>query len=212
MDIIQIQQLILFVILVKQHGERDRRLEEYYNKIRKIYPVDRFEIDKEDGTKLNFYREHVLLNLLEDKDDINVNSLVYNLYEKEWGDANNEIASINVDKRNKIFNISVWYNEKYENKGYARAIYLNARKILEILEIEDIEQYEITTPVDKATKHMKEKYGTLKDKFHGEEKQHKIVINFKDGNRTEKPSKIKIKQITKRCFLTPSQKTSKGGF
>lgn len=47
---------------------------------------------------------------------------------------------------------------------------MNARKILEILGIKDIEQYEITTPVDKATEHMKEKYGTLKN-------------NFQDGER-----------------------------
>lgn len=170
MDIIQTQWQILFVILVKQHGERDRGLEEYYKKIRRIYPIDTFEIEEEDGRKFNFYREHVLLDLMNDEDNINVDSLDYNVYEKEWGNTEYEIASININKRNKIFSISVWHNEKYEGKGYAKSIYLNARKILEILEIEDIEQYEITTPVDKVTKHMKEKYGTLKDKFHARDR------------------------------------------
>ncbi len=107
---------------------------------------------------------------MNDEDNINVDSLDYNVYEKEWGNTEYEIASININKRNKIFSISVWHNEKYEGKGYAKSIYLNARKILEILEIEDIEQYEITTPVDKVTKHMKEKYGTLKDKFHARDR------------------------------------------
>ena len=74
MEIIQTQQQLLFVITVKQHGERDRKLQEYYNKIRSIYPVDTFEIEAEDGRKLNFYREHFLLNLIEDDADIKVDS------------------------------------------------------------------------------------------------------------------------------------------
>lgn len=159
---------MLFVILAKQHGERNRSLEEYYNKVRKIYPVDTFKIMAEDGKELNFYREHVLLDLMGEESKINANFLFYNLYEKEWGNDNYEIAAININKKDKIFNISVWYNEKYEGKGYARIIYLNARKILEILKIEDIEQYKITTPVDKVTKHMREKYGTLQDNYHNE--------------------------------------------
>ena len=155
---------------VKQHGERDRKLKEYYNKIRSIYPVDTFEIEAEVGRKLSFYREHILLNLMEDKEDADVESLEYNLYEKEWGDCDSEIAHISINKKSKRFHISVWYNEKYEGKGYAKEIYTNAGKILEILGIKDIEQYEITTPVDKATEHMKVKYGTLKN-------------NFQDGER-----------------------------
>lgn len=170
MDIIQIQQQILFVILAKRNGERDRKLQEYHNKIRSIYPVDTFEIETKDGRKLNFYREHILLNLIEDKEDADVESLEYNLYEKEWGDCDSEIAHISINKKSKRFHISVWYNEKYEGKGYAKEIYKNAGKILEILGIKDIEQYEITTPIDKATEHMKEKYGTLKN-------------NFQDGER-----------------------------
>lgn len=155
---------------VKQHGERDRKLKEYYNKIRSIYPVDTFEIETKDGKKLSFYREHFLLELIKDGEDIDVDSLVYNLYEKEWGDCDSEIAEISINKRSKRFHISVWYNEKYEGKGYAKEIYTNAGKILEILGIKDIEQYEITTPVDKATEHMKEKYGTLKNNFQDRER------------------------------------------
>ncbi len=150
---------------VKQHGERDRKLKEYYNKIRSIYPVDTFEIEAEDGRKLSFYREHILLNLMEDKEDADVESLEYNLYEKEWGDCDSEIAHISINKKSKRFHISVWYNEKYEGKGYAKEIYTNAGKILEILGIKDIEQYEITTPVDKATENIKVKYVTLKNNF-----------------------------------------------
>lgn len=108
--------------------------------------------------------------MIEDEENIDVDSLIYNLYEKEWGDCDGEIAQISINKRNKKFDISVWYNEKYEGKGYAREIYINAGKILKILEIKDIEQYEIRTPIDKATEHMKEKYGTLKN-------------NFQDGER-----------------------------
>ena len=107
---------------------------------------------------------------MDEKTELNVNFLTYNLYEKEWGDSDSEIATISINKISKIFHFSVWYNEKYEGKGYAKAIYLNARKILETLGIKDIEQYEITTPVDKATEHMKEKYGTLRDNFQQEER------------------------------------------
>lgn len=154
----------------KTRRERDKKLQEYYDKIRSIYPVDTFEIEAEDGRKLNFYREHFLLNLIEDDADINVDSLDYNLYEKEWGDCDSEIAHISINKKSKNFHIAVWDNEKYEGKGYAKEIYRNAGRILEILGIKDIELYEITTPVDKATEHMKEKYGTLKN-------------NFQDGER-----------------------------
>ena len=169
MEIIQIQSQISFAIAVKQLGERDRKLQEYYEKIRKIYPVDTFEIE-ENGKKLNFYREHYLLDLVDEETELNVNFLTYNLYEKEWGDRDSEIATISINKSSKRFHFSVWYNEKYEGKGYAKAIYLNVRKILETLGIKDIEQYEITTPVDKVTEHMKEKYGTLRDNFQQEER------------------------------------------
>ena len=127
---------------------------EYYEWLKKIYLLESFEI-KGKNESLFFY------HWFNNKDD-DENILGYDLREKEYAEYKKKEIALNlkgeqiqqdekkeyeqrgficIDKEKKIFDFGIHY--KHKGKGYAKAIYDNYLNILEMMGIEDREQYEL---------------------------------------------------------------------
>lgn len=148
----------------KSKEELARDYQEYYEWLDTIYPVESFELEGRDGEKLYFHHGYNLY----DKEDEEQRLVYYlrgadykqfaqqqkNLHLKgeEAKDDSQAYAfkgSIIIDRKEKRFRFLVEWD--YQGKGYGRAIYDNYLQILEMLGIEDKEQY--TVSVNQNTKH-----------------------------------------------------------
>ncbi len=119
-------------------SEIDRKeLEErYYNWVRSFYPVDEFEIQNEKGEPIKFTRWRPIAF-----DETEKEHLIYFADKKVDPEGKLEVAAtIWAFLEEKKFNFLV----DSERKGYGKAIYKNVQKILEILQIEDREDYYVT--------------------------------------------------------------------
>lgn len=127
----------------------------YYNWIYSIYPIKDFEIPGKSGETLYFHhgyntyfdknKPQYLLYFLVDEDfkEFDAERVKLSLRGEEIKDKKEykSKASIVIDKETKKFNFSVDWD--YQGYGYGRAIYENYLHILEMLGIEDKEQYEL---------------------------------------------------------------------
>lgn len=128
---------------------------EYYDWLKSIYPLESFEIQGRDGEILYFHSNY---NLYNDKDK--PQNLIYRLRDGEFKEVEAKRVKLNlsgekaeidkeyetkaaiiIDKENKKFSFAVHY--ECEENGYGRAIYNNYLHILDMLGIEDREQYEL---------------------------------------------------------------------
>lgn len=127
---------------------------EYYDWLKKIYPIESFEIVGKDKQKLRFY------HLLEHKPLYDENMINYSLIDDEdieyfeeqkslhlQGEESPENEKlkdkgfISINKNEKWFNFGIDWD--YIGQGYGKVIYDNISHILEILDIEDREQYKL---------------------------------------------------------------------
>lgn len=129
----------------------------YYNWLKTVYPVEDFNISGKDGEKLYFYRGYPnyrkeqgpLIYYLRDEKfkEFEKQIMARNLRgeesknEEESDVYRDRKASIIIDKKDKKFKFSV--KRDYQGNGYGRAIYENCSKILDILGIQDKEEYKI---------------------------------------------------------------------
>ncbi len=133
---------------------------EYYAWIKTIYPIDSFEIQGKNGEKLYFHRgnpwpgdKYVANQIFYFLRDNNYKQVEAQIVERnlrgeepetqEDEDKSHKVskASITIDRINKRFSFQVDWD--YQRNGYGRAIYDNYMQILELLGIEDKEQYEL---------------------------------------------------------------------
>lgn len=129
---------------------------EYYNWLQSIYPLESFEIQGRNGEMLHFYHGFNTKSLH------NENFLYYYLRDNEYAKYFDEQKTlrlqgeeipecekkeykskgfISIDKDEKWFNFGIEWD--YQRHGYGKAIYNNISHILEMLGIEDKEQYEL---------------------------------------------------------------------
>lgn len=129
---------------------------EYYDWLQSIYTVKSFQIQGKSDEKLHFFHG------FKTKSFDNENLLVYYLRDEEYAkyldekkaiqlqseekqdDEENKYkikGFITIDKNKKWFNFGIEWD--YQRHGYGQAIYENIPKILEMLGIEDKEQYEL---------------------------------------------------------------------
>lgn len=127
---------------------------DYLKWLDEVCPLEEFELKGKDGEILNFYRGSISKNNLEWK--------CYFLRDKEYKQAYEEKkqqlllgeeaakdinkvfeakAFVSVDKKEKYLNFGT--ELEYQRNGYDRAIYDNYLNILEMLGIEDKEQYQL---------------------------------------------------------------------
>ena len=112
--------------------------ERYYNWVRSFYPVDEFEIQNEKGEPIKFTRNNPSAFNEKAKE-----YLIYFANKKVNSEGKLEVAAtIWAFLEKKQFNFLV--NWDSQGKGYGKAIYRNVQKILEILQIEDREDYYVT--------------------------------------------------------------------
>lgn len=129
---------------------------EYYDWLQSIYPLESFEIQGKDQEILHFYHgfnsklldgEKYLSYSLKDDEYAKYFEKTKNLHlqgEEVPEDQKKEFKSkgfITIDKNEKWVNFGV--NCDYQRHGYGKAIYDNISYILEMLGIEDKEQYEV---------------------------------------------------------------------
>ncbi len=132
---------------------------DYYNWLKSIYPLESFEIQGKNGEILSFYHGFNM----KFEDDREAKHLSYflrdNQYQEAYGkekeqnllgeerdgeSANHTFkpkAFIGIDIKEKWFNFAVEWD--YHGKGYGKANYDNYLTILDMLGIEDRDQYEI---------------------------------------------------------------------
>lgn len=137
--------------------ELSKKSKEYYTWLQKVYSIGRFEIRGKDDEILHFYHgfntksiegEDFLSYYLIDEDYIEYleRQIAFHLQGEEIPESEkkeyNTKGFIAIDKKQKYFNFGIeWdYQRKY---GYGRAIYDNYLHILEILGIEDKENYQL---------------------------------------------------------------------
>lgn len=136
--------------------ELAKKWKEYYDWLQSIYPVESFEIQGKDGEMLHFYHgfktkslddEHFLSYFLRDDEYSKYFKEQKNLHlqgEEMPEDEKKEYKAkgfISIDKNKKYFNFGIEWD--YQGHGYGKAIYDNISYILEMLGIEDKEQYEL---------------------------------------------------------------------
>ena len=128
---------------------------EYYDWLKSIYPLESFELQGKEGEILCFYRAY---NYYNEKDK--PQQLVYLLRDGEYKEAETKRVKLNlsgeraefdkeykakasviIDREDKWFSFTIY--DGYKQNGYGRAIYNNYLQILEMLGIEDREQYEL---------------------------------------------------------------------
>ena len=127
---------------------------EYYEWLQTIYPMETFELEGRDKEALIFHHgfNSTVIN--------DVNILNYYLVDREFAEYLQKIKDlrlqgedlsisekyatkgfISINKDKKFFNFGLEIN--YQRHGYGRTIYENYLRILEMLGIEDREQYEL---------------------------------------------------------------------
>lgn len=129
---------------------------EYYNWLQSIYPVESFALQGKDDEILHFYHgfntksldnEHFLSYFLRDDEYAKYFEEQKKLHlqgEEMPEDEKKKYKSkgfISIDKNKKYFNFGI--ERDYQGHGYGKAIYDNISHILEMLGIEDKEQYEL---------------------------------------------------------------------
>lgn len=140
----------------KSKEELARDYQEYYEWLDTIYPVESFELEGRDGEKLYFHHGY---NLYDKEDEEQL--LVYHLRSSDYKQFAQQQKSLHLkgeeakdDSQAYTFKGSIVINKKerkfsflvewdYQGKGYGRAIYDNYLQILEMLGIEDKEQYTV---------------------------------------------------------------------
>jgi len=132
----------------------------YYDALDSIYPMTGFEIQGKDEETLYFHRRHSF-----PLDSTILNDLFYILRDNSFKEEEEKKVArnlkgelpedskkeddfygksrgfIRIDKEKKIFNFLIDWD--YQGKGYGKAIYDNYLQVLEILGIEDKEDYEL---------------------------------------------------------------------
>lgn len=135
--------------------ELARKYREYYKWLNSIYPIEGFEISGKNNETLYFHHANNLYHIEQEEQDMiyYLRDIAFKEYaerivkaylqgEKIQDDREFEAkAFIQVDKREKKFRFSVEFD--FERNGYGRAIYNNYLHILDMLGIEDKEQYVI---------------------------------------------------------------------
>ncbi len=129
---------------------------EYYDWLQSIYPIESFEIQGRDEEVLHFYhgfnsqslhKENFLFYYLRDVEYAKYFDKQKTLYlqgEEVPEDEKKEYKSkgfISINKNEKWFNFGI--KRDHQRHGYGKAIYDNIPQILEMLGIEDKEQYEL---------------------------------------------------------------------
>ena len=133
-----------------------QKWEEYYEWIQSIYPLRTFEIEGENGEILIFHHG------FSPKVPSEQTTLHYSLIDKEYSEYLEELMKlrlqgedlpennkkaykakgfISINRNEKYFSFAI--NKGYEGNNYDRIIYENYRNILEMLGIEDKEQYDV---------------------------------------------------------------------
>lgn len=148
----------------KSKEELARDYQEYYEWLDTIYSVESFELEGRDGEKLYFHHGY---NLYDKEDEEQL--LVYHLRSSDYKQFAQQQKSLHLkgeeakdDSQAYAFKGSIVINKKekkfsflvewdYQGNGYGRAIYDNYLQILEMLGIEDKEQYAVG--VNQNTKH-----------------------------------------------------------
>lgn len=126
----------------------------YLKLVDEVYPLKEFELKGKDGEILNFYRGSISINEPEWKCYDLRDKEYKQAYEKkqqqlllgeEWTEDINKAfkskAFIDINTEEKYFNFGTEW--EYQRNGYGRAIYDNYLNILEMLGIENKEQYEL---------------------------------------------------------------------
>lgn len=164
---------------------------EYYDWLQSIYTVESFEIQGKDEEKLHFYHgfntksledENFLAYYLRDNGYSKYFDEQKSLHlqgEEVQDDQKKEYKSkgfITINKNKKWFNFGIDWD--YQGHGYGKAIYENIPQILEMLGIEDAEQYELRV------------YGNHNHDFFKRIATKKLV-----ANTDEEPNKEKALQI-----------------
>lgn len=134
--------------------EKQAKVKEYYDWLATVYPIESFEIDSKNGEKMYFHctynsqqvdGDKMQMYFLLDKDYENVflENKKRHLagLEAEYNKAFDAKGWFSIDKEEKVFNFGIEWD--YHNRGYGRAIYDNYLTILQMLGIEDREQYEL---------------------------------------------------------------------
>lgn len=127
---------------------------DYYKWLAEICPIEEFELKGKNGEVLNFYRGNIYMNepewkcyWLRDKEykHAKEKQTQQQLLGEEWTEDLNKTfepkAFININTKEKWFNFGTEWD--YQRKGYGRAIYDNYLNILEMLGVEDKEQYKL---------------------------------------------------------------------
>lgn len=134
--------------------DKDAFIAQYTEWVKTFYPVDEFEIQDENGSTINFVRSNPLPFHENEK-----KHLIYFLKENgSNAEKSKAPATIWAFLEDKKFNFLVDWDSM--GKGYGKVIYRNAQKILEILGIEDRENYSITVahqPEHAFLQHMRTK-------------------------------------------------------
>lgn len=130
------------------------KVREYYDRLEKIYPLDKFEIKGRNEEKLHFCHgfnsaldEELLIYYLFDEEDekyLEKEKTLHLQGEEMPEDKKRKIKSqgfITINREEKFFNFGV--EREHRGKGYGKSIYYNIPNILEMLSIENKEQYEI---------------------------------------------------------------------
>lgn len=129
---------------------------EYYEWLQSIYPVESFEIEGKDGEKLHFYHgfntkglyeDYYLLYCLRDKEytqylykQKTLHSQGEDIPEEEKKKYKSK-GFIHINKKEKWINFGIEWD--YQRNSYGRALYDNIPHILDMLGIEDKEQYQL---------------------------------------------------------------------
>ncbi len=127
---------------------------DYYKWLAEVCPLEEFELKGKNGEVLNFYRGNIYMDeperkcyWLRDKEykHVKEKQTQQQLLGEEWTEDINKTfepkAFISINTEKKWFNFGTEWD--HQRKGYGRAIYDNYLNILEMLGVEDKEQYQL---------------------------------------------------------------------